>query len=304
VYLFSLFFFNSFALCFRNYTKKKLWLDIKLLGDDGAKSLGAFFSKNCSLQYLNVGFNAIGDIGLASFLSGLLMELKDEHAVVKVKQATALKLPSVVTSGGGESATATGSAVVPNATSDMTDGGGDSKKDDHSQAGSKGEDDDDDEDDEDEEEDDEEDEEEAEEEEEEEEEVAADDDKSKENHGALATVAEGDEDNQLALIDAEKKDSESKNGDESSKKDDDDEEEKDDVGEDDGMEVQILEVDKNAEKRIIPKDDQEEKLLKLKGPPPLLELDISGNYLGKHAYMGGFQNSISYLETKCKTIWS
>lgn len=236
-----------------------------MLGDDGAKSLGTFFGKNCSLQNLMIGFNAMGDIGLATLLAGLLLEQKEEHKVIP-KVVLAPQVLPVKESEMKLEDQRSPSIHEMEATDEV------SKKDDESQAGSKegGDDEEDDEDDDDEEEG-----EENEDEEEEDEEEDDVDNDSKEN--VLETVKE---ENQIVVAN-QSEEKEVEDGEHKEEEEKDEKEEEEEEEDNDGMEVAVLEEDKDAEKRVVPKDEQEERLLKLKGPPPLLELDISGNYLGQ-----------------------
>mmetsp|Transcript_35286 Transcript_35286/g.45489 ORF Transcript_35286/g.45489 Transcript_35286/m.45489 type:complete len:428 (+) Transcript_35286:292-1575(+) len=58
------------------------------------------------------------------------------------------------------------------------------------------------------------------------------------------------------------------------------EEEEEEEEDADGMDMEILEPDDGGVKRVVPKDELAEKLLKMKGPPPIKEIDASGNLFG------------------------
>jgi hypothetical protein len=229
-------------------------LDNNLLADDGARSLGRQIRDNVCIRKLDVSYNAISDTGLAALLFGLLMgppppKPKEKVALAKLKTANAaLKLGNhspisgAPKNGSAESPAAKGTGKEDDVGKEITSKAGDEVGKEVSGEAKTNE--------------------------------LVQGDESKESTEAQLVVAEssetvgnssGDDEEEATLATEEK--------------------ENDD--EDDDDEPVMLDEEAAAAaglgpavRKVVTKDQTTVDLMALVGPPPLQELDLSGNVLG------------------------
>lgn len=239
-------------------------LDNNLLADDGARSLGRQLRDNVSIKRLDVSYNAMSDTGLAALLFGLLMgppppKPKEKMALAKLKTATALIRQNAALELGNHSPNSSapkeGTAESPMAKdTSAPDVGKESKAGDEAAKEASGE--------------------------AKPAEVGKIADDSKEAPKDQLAIAEssetvgnssGDDDEEATLATEEKEE--------------DDEEEEEEEEEDDGPVMLDEEAAAAAGlgpavRKVVTKDQTTVDLMALVGPPPLQELDLSGNVLG------------------------
>jgi len=237
-------------------------LDNNLLADDGARSLGRQIRDNVCIRKLDVSYNAISDTGLAALLFGLLMgppppKPKEKVALAKLKTANALIRQNATLKLGNHSpisgAPKNGSAESPAAKGTGKEDDADVGKEFTSKAG---------------------------------------DELGKEVSGEAKTneLVQGDESKESTeaqLVVAESSETVG-----NSSGDDEEEatlatEEKENDDEDDDDEPVMLDEEAAAAaglgpavRKVVTKDQTTVDLMALVGPPPLQELDLSGNVLG------------------------